>query len=133
MLGAAMELAIHPRIYTAVIHGSARSEVCGSSLDLDIELDPQDHIERLGLRVRACAVGQAAAAVFARHAKGKSGAQIENSYNALVAWLSSDGPAPDWPDIGLIEPARAYQGRHGAILLPWRAAMAALFSVAASG
>jgi hypothetical protein len=33
---------------------------------------------------------------------------------------------PDWPDIQQIEPARDYPGRHGAIALPWKAALDAL-------
>ncbi len=133
MLSAAVELADYPLLGVAALHGSARSESCGSSLDLDIQLDSNRAVEQIGLQVRACAVGQAAAAIFARHAVGRTAEQIERTYTDLLAWLNKDGPAPDWPDIDLIAPAYDYRGRHGAMLLPWKAAAAALSSVPASG
>jgi NifU-like protein involved in Fe-S cluster formation len=49
------------------------------------------------------------------------------------AWLDDEGPAPDWPDLTLVAPARAYPARHGAMLLPWKAAAAALSSAAPAG
>jgi len=39
---------------------------------------------------------------------------------------------PDWPGLDAIEAARAFPGRHGAMLLPWQAALAALSSERAS-
>jgi NifU-like protein involved in Fe-S cluster formation len=83
--------------------------------------------------VRACAVGQAAAAVFARHARGRDLAAIRGMLDRLEAWLDDEGPAPDWPDLALVAPARAYPARHGAMLLPWKAAAAALSSAAPAG
>ncbi|QYU66279.1 hypothetical protein J4558_14920 [Leptolyngbya sp. 15MV] len=44
----------------------------------------------------------------------------------IALWLSGAGPRPDWPGLELLEPARAYPARHAAILLPWKAALAAL-------
>jgi hypothetical protein len=45
----------------------------------------------------------------------------------IEAWLSTaDAPLPDWPGLSAIAAARSYPARHGAILLPWKAAMAAL-------
>jgi hypothetical protein len=73
-------------------------------------------------------VGQAAAAIFARHAAGRSAADLAATLHEIEAWLAQDGPLPAWPDFTLIEAAGAYPGRHGAILLPWRAALAALSS-----
>lgn len=129
MLAAAVELANVPPINAAPLHGSARSPACGSTLDLDLELNETGGIARLGMKVRACAVGQAAAAIFARHAKARSAVDINNALQAFSAWLDGDGTAPDWPDINLIAPARDFRGRHGAMLLPWKAAMSALSSM----
>lgn len=81
---------------------------------------------RLGLRPHACAVGQAAAHVFAAAAPGLTQADIRIARDALGEWLVGRGPLPDWPGLALIEPARAYPGRHGAIMLAWDAALAAL-------
>jgi NifU-like protein involved in Fe-S cluster formation len=98
-----------------------------------LELDEAERIEKLGMRVRACAVGQAAAAIFARHAAGKSEADLRAAQAAMRAWLDGTGEMPDWPDLRLIAPARDYPGRHGAILLPWDAAIGALSTASATG
>jgi len=47
--------------------------------------------------------------------------------------MKYDATAPDWPDLALVAPARAYPARHGAMLLPWKAAAAALSSAAPAG
>jgi len=127
LLGLAVELAGHPPLATASAHGEARSATCGSTLALDMMLDREGRIEALGMKVRACAVGQAAAAIFARHAPGQDAAALARTQRAVAHWLAdAQAPAPDWPDIAMLDPARAFPGRHGAILLPWNAALAAL-------
>ncbi len=132
MLSAAVELANYPPLEAAQWHGSARAPTCGSTLAMDLMLDGEGGVVKVGMMVRACAVGQAAAAIFARHAAGRTAADIGKALDGLVAWLEQDGPPPAWPDLALIAPARDYRGRHGAMLLPWRAAMAALSSKAAA-
>jgi len=133
MLAAAVELAQYPRLESAPLHGRARSPNCGSSLELDLAVDPHERVAQIGMMVRACAVGQAAAAIFARHARGRSLKEIAAAHHGLIEWLGSDGPTPHWPDLELIASARDYPGRHGAVLLPWKAAITALSSVPASG
>ena len=133
LLALAVELAEYPPLETAPAHGEARSPMCGSTLATDLAFDSEGRITRLGMRVRACAVGQAAAAIFARHARGCDLAALREALVQLEGWLDDDGPAPDWPDLALVEPARAYPARHGAMLLPWKAASAALSSAASAG
>jgi len=128
MLAAAVELAGWPALENAPHHGTARAPTCGSTLAMDLTLDNAGRIDRIGLRVRACAVGQASAAVFARHAAGRDLAQIKAAHDRFAAWLEEEAPAPDWPDLELIAPARDYRARHGAMLLPWKAALSALSS-----
>ena len=133
LLALAVELAEWPPLDSADHHAEARSPTCGSTLALDLALGSAGTIERLGMRVRACAVGQAAAAIFARHAVGRDAASLNGQLTRLEAWLAHQGPTPDWPDLELIEAARGYPARHGAMLLPWRAALAALSSTATAG
>lgn len=128
MLALAVELARVPPIEAADAQGEARSPACGSTLAIDLMLDDLGRIERLGMRVRACAVGQAAAAIFARHALGRDLASLAQTLAQLEHWLARDGDMPEWPDLAIIAPARDYPGRHGAMLLPWKAAVAALSS-----
>lgn len=133
LLGLAVDLAKWPRLEDAGLRGEARSPTCGSTLAIDLMLGEGGRIERLGMAVRACAVGQASAAIFARAAEGRTAGDIADALSHLEAWLTGEGPLPNWPGLAPIEPARAYPARHGAILLPWRAAIAALSSVADAG
>lgn len=126
ILGLAVELARYPIDEQAVLRGSARSQSCGSTIDMSLACDPQGRIVAVGMRVTACAIGQASAAIFARHAAGREPAGISSARRDIEAWLAGSAPLPDWPDFVLIEPAQAYPGRHGAILLPWKAAGQAL-------
>ncbi|HYD24327.1 MAG TPA: iron-sulfur cluster assembly scaffold protein [Croceibacterium sp.] len=133
LLALAVELASYPPLEPAAARGEARSPTCGSTLAVDLELDGAGRIAGLGMRVRACAVGQAAAAIFARHARGRGQAEIGEALARMEAWLAHEGAQPAWPDLALIAPARAYPARHGAILLPWKAALAALSTTAPAG
>jgi len=126
LLGLTVELAAWPPMENLPLHGQARSPTCGSTLELDLALDEDGAIDTLGLRVRACAVGQAAAAIFARHATGQDMAAITSAHDRIEGWLDAEAPIADWPDLGLLAAAREFPGRHGAILLPWKAAIAAL-------
>ena len=85
------------------------------------------------MRTQACAIGQAAAALFAQAAVGLGEAEIGEADEALGAWLSGDGDMPPWPGLATIAPALAYPARHGAIRLGWRAAREALSLARAQG
>ncbi|MBC2669458.1 iron-sulfur cluster assembly scaffold protein [Novosphingobium piscinae] len=126
ILALAVRLAEQPLDPGHPHHGRARSASCGSTLELSLALDDQQRIAALGARAQACAIGQASAALFLDGATGQSSAQLDRSRAALRAWLTDEGPRPDWPGIDLLEPARAFPARHGAILLPWDAALDAL-------
>lgn len=90
-------------------------------------------VTAIGLSAHACAIGQAAAAIFASHASGRSKAEIANSLRDLEAWLSGAAALPAWPMLDQIAAARDFPGRHGAMLLPWKAALDALSSEAMPG
>lgn len=112
--------------------GTARSASCGSTLMLSVTADQAGRIVRIGLRTQACAIGQASAAIFARGAIGASRTDIAAAAEAIAQWLTGEGALPAWPGLGAIAPAAAFPGRHGAILLPWKAALDALPTDAAS-
>lgn len=128
ILAAAVGLAEFPFNPALPHRGEARSRSCGSALTLALALDGEGMITQVGCRAQACAVGQAAAQIFASGAPGHTAEQIAATRAALAQWLSGSGPAPDWPGIVLLDPARDYPARHGAILLAWDAALAALAS-----
>ena len=128
ILAAAVALADFPIDPALPLLGEARSRSCGSTLTLALALDAQGRIIRIGCRAQACAVGQAAAHVFLAAAPGRTADEVADARQALAAWLSGEGPPPEWPGIALLDPVRAYPARHGAILLAWDAALAALAS-----
>lgn len=132
MLALAVELADIPLDPHAPHAGEVRSRTCGSTLALGCAIDEDGAISSIGMKVSACAVGQAAAAIFASEAVGRNFADLEAAERSIAAWLSSDGELPDWPRLGMLEPALPHQGRHEAILLPWRAALGVLSKDAAS-
>ena len=108
------------------LHGTARSKACGSTLALDLATGPDGSITQIGLAAHACAIGQASAAIFAHHALQRTQSELTDMLSALQRWLEGSGPIPDWPDLDAIAAARDFPGRHGAMLLPWKAALDAL-------
>ena len=131
MLALAVELAQYPYDQAAPLTGEARSRACGSVLSLSGHPAGEGGgLEKIGLRASTCAVGQASAAIFLRGAYGKNQAQLEDVRGQLERWLADEGEAPAWPDLEILAPALAFPARHGAILLPWKAALSALSSPA---
>ena len=113
------------------LRGEARSAQCGSSLTLGLALAPDGTIARAGLAAHACAVGQAAAAIFVHAASGLRPSEIISAQAAISGWLEASARGemqslPSWPGLSAIAAAAAFPARHGAILLAWRAACAAL-------
>ncbi|WP_338465745.1 iron-sulfur cluster assembly scaffold protein [Novosphingobium sp. ZN18A2] len=126
ILAAATGLSAWPWDEGLPLRGNARSRSCGSSIALALGTDDAGAIRAIGIRPHACAVGQAAAQVFARSATGKAADDLKQARQQIAAWLAGDPAAPDWPGISLLDNARAYPARHAAILLAWDAAIDAL-------
>ncbi|WP_232492188.1 iron-sulfur cluster assembly scaffold protein [Novosphingobium kaempferiae] len=129
VLGLAIELAACPLTDDLPLRGEARSKSCGSTITLGLALDDAGRIARVGLRSQACAIGQASAAIFARAASGTSGADIVRVRGEVADWLAGEGGLPEWPGFATIAAARDYPARHGAVMLPWDAAVKALSAV----
>lgn len=126
VLALAVELARFPWKEDLPLKGEARSKSCGSTIALGLRLDGQGVITEVAVRSQACAIGQAAAAIFAQAVVGMNGAAVHDAGKALAGWLAGDEDLPDWPGISRIAAARDYPARHGAVMLPWNAAMQVL-------
>ena len=126
VLGLGARLFDYPMRADLPFLGQARSASCGSTLSLALACDGQGRITQLGLRAQACAIGQAAAALFAEGIKGHDRASLVRAEHEICHWLGNGGPLPVWPGLEVLAAAREYPARHGAILLAWRAALAAL-------
>jgi NifU-like protein involved in Fe-S cluster formation len=105
---------------------AVRSPTCGSRMQTVVQIDPDGRVEALSQTVLACAFGQASAALVEKSAVGRSREDIETASTQLQAWLGGSDSAPGWPDILALAPARSRKSRHGAILLPFRALLAAM-------
>lgn len=105
--------------------GSAEksSLVCGSRVAVDVVLDGEGRVAALGQDVKACALGQASAALMGGHALGRSGREIAAAREALAAYLAGSRDDPgDWPGLEVFAAARAFAARHASILLAFDAA-----------
>jgi NifU-like protein involved in Fe-S cluster formation len=106
-----------------------RSPTCGSRISMTVQLDGERRVERLSMQVHACAFGQASAALVNQHGVGRTHDEIAEALVIISRWLAQEQEeAGDWPGIGALEPARPRKSRHGAILLPFRALLAAIES-----
>ena len=110
-----------------------RSPLCGSTVSVD--LDMQDgRVSRFGQDVKACALGQAAAAVLGRVVIGRDAGELAQARDQLRAMLTKGGPVPDVPFDGyeVLMPAREYRNRHASIMLALEATAEAAAQASAS-
>ncbi|MEM6856230.1 MAG: iron-sulfur cluster assembly scaffold protein [Pseudomonadota bacterium] len=126
MLALATELARYPLNGSFAYQADVRSKVCGSTLSIGLDCDAKGAVSRIGLKVSACAVGQSSAAILAQSVQGVTAQDLTRTHAALRDWLAGKGALPDWPGLATLSSARERAGRHGALLLPWEAALQAL-------
>ncbi len=131
ILALAAGLADYPLTGDFAHRASARSRTCGSVIALGLDTGADGAISRVGMQLAACAMGQASAAIMAAGLAGRTAPEIIAAHDMLKHWLAGEGCLPDWPQIGLIAPALPHKGRHGALILPWTAALEALCSAEA--
>ncbi len=99
-----------------------RSRLCGSQVVVDVDLDATGRVSAVGMAVRACAFGQASAALLGAHLVGRSAAELTEARDQLAAWLAGARAAPEWPGMGKLAAALPHSARHAAIRLPFEAA-----------
>ena len=90
-----------------------------------VTLDDAGRVASIEQAIEACAFGQASAALVGTGAIGLSGAAASAALAEVERWLDGAVAEP-WPGIGVLAAARSRRGRHGAILLPFRALVAAI-------
>ena len=95
-----------------------RSPLCGSTVTVDVAMTA-DRVTGFAQDVKACALGQAAAAVLGVAVIGRTLAELTSARDALYAMLQAGGPVPAAPFHGfeVLLPARDFKNRHASILL----------------
>ena len=104
-----------------------RSPLCGSTVTVDVNME-DGRVSNYAQDIKACALGQAAAAVVGAVAIGLTEGEVIKARNQLEAMLKSGGPVPDAPFEGfeVLVPAREFKNRHASILLTLNALCAAI-------
>lgn len=104
------------------------SRVCGSTVAVDVNLGADGRIAEIGVEPKACALGQAATSILARHAIGRSLAEIEQARDALRAMLKegAEPPQGDFWELRHLQPVREYPPRHTSTMLAFEAAAEAM-------
>lgn len=100
-----------------------RSPLCGSSVTVEVVMK-DDRVADFAQDVKACALGQASAAILGGVILGRSLAELQAAREMLHAMLKDNGPVPTAPFQGyeVLTPARDYKNRHASILLALDAA-----------
>jgi NifU-like protein involved in Fe-S cluster formation len=108
------------------------SKLCGSKITVDLDLT-DGKVSRFAQDVKACALGQAAAAVLGAHAIGASVQEIESARDQLRAMLKAGGSPPTgrFADLAMLEPVKDYAPRHASTMLAFEAAVEAAHKAAA--
>ncbi len=117
-------------------HASARkvSKLCGSWLEIDLKIKgtgPDARVSECALRIQACALGQASAAILQENIIGASLDELREAAQTLEAMLKSDeeppiaAPKGRFARIELLRGVRAYPPRHTSTLLAFKAAVQA--------
>jgi NifU-like protein involved in Fe-S cluster formation len=99
------------------------SRLCGSRVVVDVVV-ADGRVVDFAQDVRACALGQAAAAILGEHVAGASVEEIEAGRDALRAMLRGEGGPPTgrFADLAVLEQVRDFPARHASTLLAFEAA-----------
>jgi NifU-like protein involved in Fe-S cluster formation len=103
------------------------SKLCGSKITVDVVMR-DGKVADFGQDVKACALGQAAAAVLGEHVIGADLQEIEVARDALRAMLKADGPPPvgRFSELSVLAPVKDYPARHTSTLLAFEAVVEAV-------
>lgn len=129
ILALAADMPRTARLENPTATAKKRAPLCGSTVTVDVDVT-DGVITDYGQDVKACALGQAAAAVVGANIVGLTLEQVQAGRDALFAMLKSDGPVPEAPfeDLEVLLPAKDYKNRHASIMLAFDATLEALQS-----
>lgn len=99
--------------------------LCGDRVTIDVALEG-DRIIAVGHEVRGCLLCEAAAALVARTAPGRSRRGLEELPARVKAYLRVEGEAEPITGLAPFAPARAFRSRHRCVTLPFEALVEAL-------
>lgn len=103
------------------------SKLCGSWVEIDVNL-MEGRVSDVALRVQACALGQASAAILQDAIIGATLEEIIFARDGLKAMLKDRDPAPKgrFNKLSLLKSVADYPARHLSTLLAFEAALEAV-------
>jgi NifU-like protein involved in Fe-S cluster formation len=103
------------------------AKLCGSWVEFDVIMDG-DVVNDFALRVQACALGQASAAILQEGIIGASLEELTEARDSLRAMLKDGGDPPTgrFEKLALLKGVASYPARHGSTLLAFEAAVEAV-------
>jgi NifU-like protein involved in Fe-S cluster formation len=106
---------------------TAHSKLCGSTVSVDLKLT-DTRVSAFGQTVKACLLGQAAAAVMAQNIIGTTAQELREVGRSMRRMLKEGGPPPAgrWADLAVLQPVKDYKARHASTLLVFDAVETAL-------
>ncbi|HEU0062424.1 MAG TPA: iron-sulfur cluster assembly scaffold protein [Hyphomicrobiaceae bacterium] len=106
---------------------TAHSKLCGSTVSVDLKLTAS-RVTDFGQTVKACLLGQAAAAVMAQNIIGSTAQELREVGRSMRKMLKESGPPPTgrWADLAVLQPVKDYKARHASTLLVFDAVETAL-------
>ncbi|MCB1441305.1 MAG: iron-sulfur cluster assembly scaffold protein, partial [Nitratireductor sp.] len=98
------------------------SRLCGSTITIDLVME-DGVVTDFAHDVKACAIGQAAASIMARHIIGATSEELRAVRDTMRAMLKEGGPPPTgrFAELQFLEPVRDYPARHPATMLTFDA------------
>ena len=103
------------------------AKLCGSRITIDVQVS-EGRVSGFAQDVRACALGQASAAILGQNVIGASLDEIEVARDGLRAMLKDGAgvPAGRFAELCVLQPVKDYPARHASTLLAFEAAAEAV-------
>ena len=107
------------------------SRLCGSKVVVDVAV-AGGRVVDFAQDVRACALGQASAAILGEHVIGASVGELVEARDGLRAMLKTGAPPPEgrFADLAVLAQVRDFPARHASTLLAFEAAAEAALNAA---
>jgi NifU-like protein involved in Fe-S cluster formation len=104
----------------------AHSKLCGSTVVVDLKMQ-EGVVTDFAQDVKACALGQASAAIVARQIKGATLDELREARDAVLAMLKENGPPPSgrFAEAAVLQPVRDFKARHASTMLAFEAVVEA--------
>ena len=82
------------RLENPMASATRHSKLCGSTVTVDLDM-AAGRVSRFGHEVKACALGQAASSIMARHVLGATGDELKTLLKQVRAMLKEGGKPPE--------------------------------------